>query len=72
MEFGAGWTGLGSVAMMLPCGTSIGLERRLTVLWRAGHKVRNRPQGWSAPPGLSRKAISVKRARERVHLVARR
>ena len=25
---GAGWTGLGSVAMMLPCRTSIGRERR--------------------------------------------
>ncbi len=41
-----------------------------TTMWHAGHKVRNRPRGWSAPLCLTQKMISVKRPHERVSRAA--
>ena len=34
--------------------------------WQVGHKVRNRPRGWSASFCVERNTIPVKRARQRV------
>jgi len=48
---GAGWTGLGSVAMVLPCGTSIGRERRFD------RAVARPAQGQESAAGLVRTVL---------------
>ena len=66
MEIGPGRLVLEEWPWCFPCGTSIGRGPLFsTTMWHAGHKVRNRPRGWSAPLCVSQKVISVKRARER-------
>jgi hypothetical protein len=61
---GAGCAGRDSVAMMFSLPDFVWPRAAFsTAMWLAGHKVRNRPRGWSATLCVSRKVLSVKRAR---------